>query len=319
MNNFKAVKVSIIMIILLVSILTAFMPTSASAQGILQGNIILEYDSGDIPETIRPETGKATIDILVDFFVSGIGSRLLVPFYEERSTVPIEFTLSELPDWVDASISPGVVYQQLSPTSGKYPPRTTYLTISLKPTAPAFQSQNVEVNALSSYTPPVRSSKNKLAFQIKAGYYSNFKYETSTFAEIGAGETIEFPIEITGFANARSKLKFEIVNPPQDWSTSINSEILLGTEALGEEATGTVNFIVQSPLTFGYHNEAEQFNVRVRTYAAGHPEAGWDNTTLLQFTVRARGFSTPGFEVTFSIVALIVAILIYRKKQKNYS
>ena len=214
MNNFKAVKVSIIMIILLVSILTAFMPTSASAQGILQGNIILEYDSGDIPETIRPETGKATIDIIVDFFVSGIGSRLLVPFYEERSTVPIEFTLSELPDWVDASISPGVVYQQLSPTSGKYPPRTTYLTISLKPTAPAFQSQNVEVNALSSYTPPVRSSKNKLAFQIKAGYYSNFKYETSTFAEIGAGETIEFPIEITGFANARSKLKFEIESNP---------------------------------------------------------------------------------------------------------
>ena len=51
--------------------------------------------------------------------------------------------------------------------------------------------------------------------------------------------------------------------------------------------------------------------------AAGHPEAGFDNTTVLQFTLRARGFSTPGFEVTFTVIALMAIIIIYRKKRQN--
>jgi len=317
MKKFRALKASVVMGILLLSIFASFTPAPVSAQGILQGNIVLEYNKNDIPGTIRPESDTITIEITVDHFVSGLFSRIIVPFYEERSTIPIEFSLSPLPDWIDASISPGVVYQQLSSTSGKYEPRKTYLTISLKPTAPAYQSETIEITAQSIHTPPVRSSRNKLSIQVKSGYYSNFKYETTTFKEIGAGETAEFPIKITGYANARSKIQFEVLNPSGGWSTSINSEILLGTEALGEDATGTVNFIIQSPLDFGYHNEAEQFSINVKTMAAGHPEAGVDNTTVLQFTVRSRGFSTPGFEATLTIVALMAIIVIFRKKQKE--
>ncbi|MCK4348676.1 MAG: hypothetical protein KAW47_08675, partial [Thermoplasmatales archaeon] len=146
--------------------------------------------------------------------------------------------------------------------------------------------------------------------------YSNYQYEYPTFKEIGAGETVTFPIDITGYSNARSRIIFEVLDPAEGWSTSINTEFFLGTTALGEDATGTVNFMIQSPLDFGYHNEVQQFSVRVKTMAAGHPGEGIDNTTLLQFTVRSRGFSTPGFEVTFTVVALMAVIVIYRKKRK---
>ena len=102
-------------------------------------------------------------------------------------------------------------------------------------------------------------------------------------------ETKKIPIKITSSSNARSKILFEVLNSPGDWSTSINSELLSGTEALSEDAAGTVNFKVQPPREIGYHNEVEQFNVRVSTMAVGHPAAGIDNTTILQFTVRCKG------------------------------
>ena len=150
-------------------------------------------------------------------------------------------------------------------------------------------------------------------------YYSNFKYEHPTFKEIGAAETSTFPINIQGYANARSKLQFEVIDKPDGWSASINSEIFLGTSALGEDATATVDFVVQSPLDFGYYNTVEQFTIRIRTFAAGHADAGYDNSTTLQFTVRSRGFSTPGFEGGIVIIAIIGAILIARKKYRNKS
>jgi len=101
-------------------------------------------------------------------------------------------------------------------------------------------------------------------------------------------EVKNIPINITSYSNARTRLVFEIIDPPEDWGVSINSDIFLETTVLGEDPTGTVHFSIHSPSDFGYH-EVEQFNVRVKTVAAGHPEAGIDNTTILQFTVSCKG------------------------------
>ena len=95
------------------------------------------------------------------------------------------------------------------------------------------------------------------------------------------------------------------------------SEMFLGTTALGESSEAQVDLEIQAPTTFGYHNEIGQFKIKVTTSAAGHPELPADNTTVLTFTVRARGFSTPGFEVAFTIVALMAAIIIYKKKHRK--
>jgi len=315
MKKFRAMKASVVMGILLIGLFAAFMPTSTAASGLFQGNIDLTYDIDDVPSTIRPESDIARIDLYVNYFVSGVGSRLVIPFFEVN-TAPIEFSVGETPDWLTVSVAPGVVYPFLGITKAETPERAI-ISIALTPNAPAFQTQSIEIIAQHKDIPPVRSALNKIPIEIKAGFYSNFQYEYPTFKEIGAGETVTFPINIKGYSNARSRIIFEVVDPPEGWSTSINTEFFLGTTALGEDATGTVNFMIQSPLDFGYHNEVEQFNVRVKTMAAGHTEAGIDNTTVLQFTVRSRGFSTPGFEVTFTIVALMAVIVIYRKKQKN--
>ena len=314
MKKFRAAKASIIMGIILVGLFAAFLPTSTAASGLFQGNIELTYDVDDVPSTIRPESDIARIDLYVNHFASGLGSRYVIPFFS-ANTVPIELLIEDTPDWITVSVAPGVVYPKLGMEKAETPERAI-VSISLTPNAPAFQTQSIVVVAKHNAIPPIQSALNKIPIEIKSGYYSNYQYEYPTFKEIGAGETVTFPKDNKGYSNARSRIIFEVVDPPEGWSTSINTEFFLGTTALGEDATGTVNFMVQSPLDFGYHNEVKQFNVRVKTMAAGHPEAGIDNTTTLQFTIRSRGFSTPGFEVTFTVIALMAVIVIYRKKRK---
>ena len=314
MKKFRAMKASVVMGILLIGLFAAFMPTSTAESGLFQGNIELTYDVDDVPSTIRPESDIARIDLYVNHFASGLGSRFVIPFFS-ANTVPIELSVSDTPEWLTVSVAPGVVYPKLGMEKAEFPEHAI-VSISLTPNAPAFQTQSIEIVATHNAIPPIRSAMNKIPIEIKSGYYSNYQYEYPTFKEIGAGETVTFPINIKGYSNARSRIIFEVVDPAEGWSTSINTEFFLGTTALGEDATGTVNFMIQSPLDFGYHNEVQQFSVRVKTMAAGHPDAGIDNTTVLQFTVRSRGFSTPGFEVTFTVVALMAVIVIYRKKRK---
>lgn len=287
----------------------------AIGSGFLQGNIVMDYDEDDIPSTIRPETGRATIEISVDYFVSGIGSRFLAPYYEDRITMPIEFSIESLPDYIVASVSPGVVYQQISSTSGKYPPRKTYLTVSLKPTAPAFQAQTIVVKAESQTLPgifgifnAIQSYENSVSIPIKPGYYENMKYEIkNSVVRLNLSEEAEFPIKITGFNNARTKVQFEIFDKPEGWNASINSEILLGTEALGEDSTGSVSLKIRSPREIEGDNETVKFNVRVRVYAAGHPEVGFGNTTVLNF--RATCYSNvEEMSVDYPIIIAIIVI-----------
>jgi len=314
MKKFRAVKASIVIGLLLIGLFVAFMPSPAAASGLFQGNIELTYDVNDVPSTIRPESDIARIDLYINHFASGLGSKFVIPFFS-ANTVPIELTVADTPEWITVSVAPGVVYPKLGMEKAPTPEHAI-VSISLTPNAPAFQTQSIEIIAQHNDIPPIRSAINKIPIEIKSGYYSNYQYEYPTFKEIGAGETVTFPINIKGYSNARSRIIFEVVDPAEGWSTSINTEFFLGTTALGEDATGTVNFMIQSPLDFGYHNEVQQFNVRVKTMAAGHPNEGIDNSTVLQFTVRSRGFSTPGFEVTFTVIALMTVIIIYRKKRK---
>ena len=311
----RTVKASILSAIILCSIIIAIAPTSTMARGIFQGNIDLTYETSAIPSSVRPESEILYVPVEIKHFVSGVGSQIIIPFYK-ANTAPIYLSVGDTPEWMEAAINPGVVYPLLTVQKPDVPEPAT-LTISFFPTAPAFQRVNVQVIAETRDMPPVRGTENTITIPVISGYYSNFKYENPTFKEIGAGETSTFPIKIQGFANARSKLQFEVIEKPEGWSASINSEIFLGTSALGEDATATVDFVVQSPLDFGYYNTVEQFTVRVRTFAAGHLDAGYDNSTTLQFTVRARGFSTPGFEGGIVIIALIGAILIARKKYRK--
>jgi len=263
-------------------------------KGILGGNIELTYDADDIPSTIRPESDIVRVDLYINYFASGLYSRFLVPFLQHR-TVPIELSVADTPDWCTLSISPGVVYPHPDFYKAETPEHAI-LSISVTPNAPAFQTYSIIVKAkASSVKGPFRiiniigNAENQIPIEIKPGYYSNFQYEYQTYAEMLPDEVKNIPINITSYSNARARLIFEIIDPPEDWYARIEPDMFIGTAVLGDDPTGIATLIIRSPSGGDYLDEVEQFTVRVSTMAAGHPEAGIDNTTLLQFTVRCRG------------------------------
>lgn len=313
MRKLKAVKVSIILGIFLFSLCTAFTSVPASAAGLFNGIIDIDYDSQDIPDTIKPEQDLARVPVYIYYYVAGFGSGFVVPFFRSN-TAQVYLEVGDHPDYLAATLSKGLVQPFLN-TKKPDTPESAVLTITFNQNAPAFQSEEIEIIAKTKDQNLIRGAEQKLRFPVKSGFYQDFTYDYLPQKEAGPGEMVKFPITVTGYANARAKLQFEIVDYTDNWSPSINSQLTLGTRALGENATGTVNFVVQSPLDFGYHNEIGQFSIRVTTYAVGHESEGVQNTTYLYFTIRNRGFSTPGFEVAFTILALIAIIIVYKKRK----
>lgn len=241
----------------------------------------LSYDKSDVIDIIRPETETRVIDINISICLPGLFQLLIYPYFK-HTTVPVELSIEEIPKGMDASVAPYVVYQYLDSIIEKHVPQHSFLTVSLSPWIPGFKTFILRLKA-EAYAPPLGSDVEYIDIPIKTGYYSNFGYEIPTFKEIGPGETAVFPIKITGYANAPTKMTFESLDNPEGWNTSIVPEITIDSYP-----NATVNFTVCSPNLSGIVDITTQFRVRVSTYAEGHPDIGFDNITILQFTVRCR-------------------------------
>jgi hypothetical protein len=300
----------------------------------LGGNIDLSFDSSEIPSTIRPESDVVRISVDISYFVSGLFSELVVPFMDSR-TVPVNLSLEHVPEFISADISPDIVYPLVRLTKPSVPEHVI-ISIRVSPNAPAFQTITFDMVAEAMMVKGrfgrlklIEGVENKIAVEIIPGYYSNFQYNYRPFYVIGPAETLRIPIEILGFSNARSKLQFEPIIVPENWSATINNEIFLGTSALGEDSSGTVNLVVRSPNKPGIYNEVEQIALRIRTWAAGHPEEGIDNSTILQFTVRCNGslieeegvVDSMHISLQFGLVIIVVVsfffVIVYWRKQRR--
>ncbi len=316
MRKLKAVKASLLLATLLFGMCVAFTPAPAKAFGIFNGVVDVDYESSVIPNTVKPEEDIVRIPVYIYYYVAGFGSGFVIPFFGANTAqVYLEAQVQE--DWLTATLSKGLVQPFLS-TKKPDTPESAVLTVTFNQNAPAFQTTKVDIVAETKDLNFIKGAKQTLSIPLQSGFYQDFNYNYEPQKEAGPGELIKFPITVTGYANARSRLQFEIVDYTDKWTPSINSQLTLGTKALGENATGTVNFVVRSPLDFGYHNEVGRFTIRITTYAVGHESEGIQNTTYLYFTIQNRGFSTPGFELALTVLALIAIVAIYKKKkQKN--
>ncbi len=315
-KNLKTVRAGIVMGILLVSMFVSLFPTASAGAGFLPGVIKINYDSSQVPESITPLSGKAVISLEVYFMVTGLGSGVIIPFYDQN-VVQVELSVGEHPDWVVASISPGFVNPHMSTTFADPPGEQATLTVSVKQDAPAFESGNIEVLAQTKTYPPVQAAAASIQITIKPGYVASVGFETPyTFKEMGPGETVSFPINLKNRANGRTEVHFEILDNPEGWSPSINTITKLGSEPQGEDPTETVNLVVQSPFNVGYHNTVERF--RIKTTAMWEQDHSIGETEyILEFRARSRGFSTPGFDIAVLAMSLIVGVMLIRRKQQK--
>jgi hypothetical protein len=254
-------------------------------KGFFQGNIYLTYNVSQIPSTIRPEIDIVRVNVEVSHFVSGLGSRLIIPFFR-ANTIPIELKVGKTPDWLMVNVAPGVVYPRLG-TVKPDTPEIVIISISLTSNAPAFQTHAFEVVAEHStfygmIFPLVQPTINKIPVEITPGLYANLQLDHQRYVRSPSQELVKVMFNFTNLGNARMLVRGDIPDPPSGWFFDLESELFIGTKVLGEDNTGQMELDVIAPRNFtGRLLVPVQFVYS----AAGHPEQGifYMNTTVTFF------------------------------------
>ena len=254
-------------------------------KGFFQGNIDLTYNVDQIPGTIRPESEIVRVNMEVSHFVSGLGSRLIIPFFR-ANTIPIELKIGKTPDWLMISVAPGVVYPRLGIVKPDTP-EIVIISISLTPNAPAFQTHAFEVVAEQStfygmIFPLVQPTINKIPVEIKPGLYANMQLDHQRYVHAPSQQLVKVMFNFTSYCNARMLIRGDIPDPPSGWFFDLESELFIGTKVLGEDNTGQLELDVIAPRNF---TGSLPVPVQFVYSAAGHPEQGifYMNTTVTFF------------------------------------
>jgi len=321
-KRLRTVKASIVMGILLVSLFVAFIP-STSAAPLLFGcdaDVKMNYDAIAASNKVVPLSGEITIPINISTQVQGLFANILVPMLFNRGvTTSVDLSIKNSPSWATARVSPNVVNPDISTS---WTGEEAYVHVSFNVDSPAHATalftiemhvrvpgafgrvrevtKTAEISFVPSYLPIIDATPQ------------------STYKEISPGEILTFNIDLENLGNAETEFLFSVIDVPDGWSASIISNTKVGSRVDGNDPTRTIQLFVQPPYGFGYHNEREDIKISVRgRYFAGGAGVLETEDYEIIFTVRNRGFSTPGFEAAFTLFALVGIALIVKKRKKN--
>jgi hypothetical protein len=314
-KHLKTVKTIFIIGILLISLFAALMPTSAA---LIPSTVTLNIkltNPDDANEKVVPLSGPMTVGVDIGYLVSGIFAQAAIGIFSSRS-VPATISLSveETPEWMTAIIQPNVVSPVIK-QGWSYENAT--LKISFLEDAPAMGDVKIRVKMESERVPGLLFHINEKTAIGEISFTPNYLPIISVkplgnFQEISPGEVARFDIEIENMGNAKTVVDFTILTNPEGWSPNI-----ISSTTISENTKTTVQLLVQPPYGFGYHNDREQVQIKIiPSYFADPLLKGREYTET--FTIQSRGFSTPGFEIIFTLIALIgVGFLIKKQKEKK--
>ncbi|UCD13685.1 MAG: hypothetical protein JSW60_09030 [Thermoplasmatales archaeon] len=327
----RAVKVSLIMGILLISALTAFTngifresTVSAQRTKIFSFNsyIDIEYDvtplslplaidfSVNVPLKIRYRTDvpKTFLWFLpwqlrnIILFGSMIGP---------MQKIHIEVT--DKPDWADIYISQPDLFVDI-PFKDSYYEKNTSLVISPREEAPAVP-QSITLKMESETIGRI----NKIIFTVIVPFTPSFVPTVTITPErptrtVSPRESVEFKIPVKNNANKKIRVEPQLPHVGDKWAPTLNPpfhDIMPGEQ---EEFI----FSIYTPFDFGWHNEIQSFKINftaqmfpIRT---GSPVGG---PYSIYLRVNNYGFSTPGFELLALLAAIVIAGIIIKKKYKK--
>ena len=325
-KTIRTFKIAMITGFLLLSIFAVLIPSvTAGPLGLTNCNALLRVepeDPNDLRQKIQPLSGPMIVPIKVGYLVTGIFSEPTIRRFTNTVPAQIKLTIEDTSQWVTATVQPNIISPQI--TEG-WSFDTAILSISFRKDIPAREEVKVtikmESNEISAILWKINAATGSGDLTITPEYLPIIDATPkTTYKEIAPGEIAEFEIILENLGNAETEFVFETLQVPEGWGASIVAATKVGSSVEGENPTKTVVLQVQPPYGFGYHDEREQMKLKIR----GQYFAGVGNETLLStdwythtFTVRSRGFSTPGFEVAFVLVALGAILVIYKKRQKK--
>jgi hypothetical protein len=323
-KHFKVVKTTLITGVILVSLFTAFIPSSLAGIINVEPLMIVTHDRAE--ENVIPKSGVLEVNLSVTLALTGIG----VGFVEsysllKNSDLEITLEVEEDYDWIDASVTNSPAKIKIGESGTPYTSARLSLTVTEK--APAFTLGKVKIIATSSrlrgllFNIAEKTEIFEVPFEV--GYWPVVNYELpkGNFIEIGPLDTADFPIEIDNLGNGVTYVAIEIVEiPVGDWSVSVPSSVTLRSDAnAGEEGTkATVHLSIKPPYGFGFHNERRTFKVKFTPQYLGNPNL-LGQSEIITFNVQNVGMSPgAGFEIPLIVILLVVlfiGIYVYKRRK----
>lgn len=327
-KHLRTFKASIVMGILLLSIFAVFMP-SGSAGIILplksQANLQLEpVNAEDLNKFVRP-LEPMVISIRINYLVSGIFQRQAIKWLAGR--VPVSVGLSvvteDLPQWASATVEPNSINIDIE-EGGSIFSKEARLTVSFKEGIPARGLVTVKIKMKAAAVKSILHMIEETEYIGTISIVPEFMplidaTPRITYAEVSPGQPATIPIDCENLGNAMTEFTFKIVSVPDSWVASIPANAFIASSAEGKDPKDTINLLITPPFGFGYHNELEDITISIKGRYFGPSAEPLETTEYFHtISVRSRGFSTPGFEAVFVIIALIgIAFVVKKRHKKN--
>ena len=320
-KTIRTIKASIIIGILLFSILAAFIP-SASA-GLLRSQVTLKVEpvtAEDLEQLVEIKK-PVKIPIKITYLVTGIFAGTAVNIFSGRFPATISLSVIDAPSWVSASVEPNVVNPKIQSGGAS---DTAILSVSFNELAPGRFDVPITVKMEAQEIPGFLFSIDGKTYTGTITVAPQFApivdvTPRSNFKEVAPGEVVEFPIDLENLGNDITEFVFRIGDLPEGWVASMPSNKKVDSAVTGGNSKATITLSITPPYNFGYHDETKV----IKVYAKGQYYVKTTGDVLeteeyeLSLQIRNRGFSTPGFETIFVILALVGIAFIVKKRKKT--
>lgn len=318
-KRLRVIKTSIVMGILIVSIFASFIPSTSAGILTTDIDVKMNYDAIGAANKIVPLQGEVIIPIEISIQIQGVLANMYEKLLKGKTSASVDLSIGSTPSWASALVTPNVVNPQISATWGES--EEAHVHISFSENAPAHMALVIVLNMHASVPGSlglVKEVDKTAEISFTPSYLPIIDATPkTTFKEVSPGEIAEFVIDLKNLGNAETEFMFWTENIPNDWAATIPASKIVSSAIGGDDPTDTVILVVQPPYNFGYHNNKAQITLAIKGQYYAH---GTNLTTPIYrhtFIVQNRGFSTPGFEIAFTIVALAGVAFFIRKRRKQ--
>lgn len=310
-KNFRTVKASLIMGLLLISVFAILVPASpAKAQGGLLGFAsIINVNWANVNESgvaVEPLQEYRSYELKVDYSVTRgpFGKSIYNWLYIGRR-VDIKLELIDYPrEWSTVFIPFDTITVNLQRNIEQVIQNNIVIMISVDETAPAYKDGTISIRAYVPKIGMIQGFDKTFQLTLKPAFLGMLSVLPETQHKlIGPMDTAEIPIRVTNLGNGRTKALFRVTSVYDDWMSIVTDQIILEPKQ-----TSTIFFNVKPPKGFGYHDESKTFIIEYIPAWAENPEIR-AYPEYVSIAIESRGISVIGIEVILPIIILIILII----------
>jgi hypothetical protein len=310
-KNFRTVKASLIMGILLISIFAIFLPVSsvkAQGGGLFGYASIVdiwwegENESGVIV-TPYEELIPYTLEVRYSITRGPFGRAIYSLFYTGRRA-DIKLEIIDYPEWSNVYLPTNTMTIPLQTNPTKMVERSITIMIGVAEDAPAFLDGTISIRATVPKIGMIQEFDKTIQLPFKPDYLPLIDAQANIQHKlIGPMDTAEIPIRVTNYGNGKTKALFRVTSVPENWGAIVTDQIILEPDQ-----EDTIYLSIKPPKSFGYHDDLNVFTIEfIPAWAENIAIRGLpEQITVL---VESRGISVIGIEVILPIIMLIILII----------